>query len=226
MSIDMSAPIAVSRGWRTRWVDRAGSRLAGLPPASGDYTVTRGVRIPMRDEIELLADHYAPASAASGTVLVRSPYGRGGLFALPYARAYAERGYHVLLQSCRGTFGSGDAFRPMVAEIDDAQDTVAWLREQAWFNGRLATLGPSYLGFTQWALLMDPPPELAAAIVIVGPHDFSRAVYGTGAFTLTDFLGWTEMITRQEEIGVLRGSARLLTASRRLAPGCNGLAGA
>jgi len=45
-------------------------------------------------------------------------------------------------------------------EIADGQDTVGWLREQSWFDGRLATYGASYLGFVQWALAMDPPPEL------------------------------------------------------------------
>jgi uncharacterized protein len=90
----------------------------------------------------------------------------------------------VLLQSCRGTFGSGGAFEPMRHEVSDGQDTVAWLRNQSWFNGRLATFGASYLGFVQWALALDPPPELVAAVVYVGPHDFSRTAYRNGVFDL------------------------------------------
>ncbi|OLT22066.1 hydrolase [Pseudonocardia sp. CNS-139] len=193
-----------------------------MPPATG-YTVTRGLRIPMRDGVELLADHYAPAhTPAQGTILVRGPYGRGGAFALG-VRLYADRGYHVLLQSCRGTFGSGDRFQPMLREADDGQDTVAWLRQQEWFDGRLATLGPSYLGFTQWALLMDPPPELRTAVVSVGPHDFNRATHGPGAFSLGDFLGWAEMVANQEDPGVLRSVVRMATRDRRLRPGYDGL---
>ncbi len=69
----------------------------------------------------------------------------------------------MLLQSVRGTFGSGGEFEPMRHEIPDGQDTVAWLRQQRWFEGRLAMFGASYLGFVQWALAMDPPPELVAA---------------------------------------------------------------
>ena len=57
------------------------------------------------------------------------------------------------LQSVRGTFGSGGDFDPMVHEIADGADTVAWLRDQPWFTGTFATIGLSYLGFTQWALL-------------------------------------------------------------------------
>lgn len=62
----------------------------------------------------------------------------------------------MVLQSVRGTFGSGGVFEPMADEIADGADTVAWLREQPWFTGRFATIGMSYLGFTQWALLQDP----------------------------------------------------------------------
>jgi hypothetical protein len=111
----------------------------------------------------------------------------------------------------------------MVHEIDDGADTVAWLREQPWFGGTFATIGLSYLGFTQWALLMDPPPELVTALIMVGPHDFHRAVHGTGSFSLNDFLGWSEMVAHQEEGGFLRSTLRQVTASRRLAPALKGV---
>lgn len=185
---------------------------------AGHYTVTRGIGVPMRDGVVLRADLYAPRGESKGTVLVRCPYGRALPYSLLFADLYAARGYHVLLQSCRGTFGSDGSFEPMVHEIDDSADTVAWLRDQPWFAGRLATIGLSYLGFTQWALLMDPPPELVASVVLVGPHDFSRAAYGTGAFSLNDFLGWTDMVAHQEDVGLLRGLWGQLTATRRLSP--------
>jgi putative CocE/NonD family hydrolase len=210
-----------------RLADRALAALTGLPRSSGDYVVDRGVRVPMRDGVELVADHYAPAGAAArGTVLIRSPYGRAGLGAIVMGRIFADQGYHVLLQSCRGTFGSGSrdgsGFDPMQHEIDDGHDTVAWLRTQPWFDGRLATAGASYLGFVQWALLMDPPPELRTAIVVVGPHDMHRTAWGTGSFSLDDFFGWSEMIVHQEDPRRLRGLYRQVTAARRLAPGMNG----
>ena len=121
----------------------------------------------MRDGVELIADHYAPTtSTTNGTILLRGPYGRSAAGSLD-GRLFAARGYHVVFQSCRGTFGSGGTFEPMVREVDDGHDTVEWLRGQPWFDGRLATMGLSYLGFTQWALLMDPPPELRTAVIRV-----------------------------------------------------------
>nr|WP_198318606.1 CocE/NonD family hydrolase [Pseudofrankia inefficax] len=171
----------------------------------------------MRDGVELVADHYAPKGTPVGTLLVRGPYGRGFPSSALSGRIYAERGYHVLLQSCRGTFGSGGRFDPMVQEIDDGADTVGWLRTQPWFTGRFATVGQSYVGFTQWALLMDPPPELAAAVIDVAPHDFSLAAYGTGAFALHDFLTWSDVVAHQEETSLLSMLLHGRRAQKRMA---------
>ena len=131
-----------------------------------------------------------------------------------FAGLHAARGYHVVLQSVRGTFGSGGDLRAMVNEAADGADTVAWLRRQPWFTGRFATIGLSYLGFTQWALLMDPPPELAAAVITVGPHDFSASAWGTGSFTVNDFLGWSHMVAHQEDPGRICSGIRQLRAQK------------
>jgi putative CocE/NonD family hydrolase len=171
----------------------------------------------MRDGAQLRADHYAPLTERPlGTILVRCPYGRGFPFSFIYAQLYAARGYHVVLQSVRGTFGSGGTFVPMVHEADDAADTVVWLRRQPWFTGTFGTIGLSYLGFTQWALLSDPPPELAAAVISVGPHDFHGTSWGTGSFALSDFLGWSDMMAHQERSQFHRLTHQI-RAARRLA---------
>src|SRR5256886_8243425 len=91
------------------------------------------------------------------------------------------------------------------------------------FEGRLATYGPSYLGFVQWALAMDPPPELAAAVVHVSPHDFSRSAYRNGAFDLYNYVMWSDLVAHQESTGMLRAMARLVTAERRLGQVLRGL---
>ncbi|MBI3226201.1 MAG: CocE/NonD family hydrolase [Mycolicibacterium cosmeticum] len=171
----------------------------------------------MRDGVELLADHYAPLTATpAGTLLVRAPYGRRFPFTILFGSIYASRGYHVVFQSVRGTFGSGGDFVPMVNEVPDGADTAAWLREQPWFTGTFATIGLSYLGFTQWALLTDPPPELVAAVISVGPHDFAQSSWGTGSFSLNDFLGWSHMMSHQEDPNLARAIVRQAQAGRRV----------
>lgn len=203
---------------------RALSTLLKLPPQTTDYRVNRGLRTPMRDGVELIADHYDPHTPTpAGTLLVRGPYGRGWPFSALFAGVYASRGYHVVVQSVRGTFGSGGEFDPMVNEIADGADTAAWLRDQPWFTGSFATVGISYLGFTQWALLTDPPPEMKAAVITVGPHDLSGPRWGTGSFGLNDFLGWSDMVAHQEDPGRLRALVRHMRARRALAEATNSL---
>jgi putative CocE/NonD family hydrolase len=205
-AVPAAASAVIGRAWR-------------LPPRRNRVLLTRGLHVPMQDGVTLIADHYAPAvSQARPTLLIRSPYGRGFEYGLMMAQFYAERGYHVLLQSTRGTFGSGGEFFPVVHEAADGQDTVAWLRGQDWFDGRLGTLGPSYLGFVQWALAMEPPPELKAMVVHFAPHDMARLAYGRGPFQLMFLLMWSEMVAHQEHIGMVRGTARMVRAEHRLAP--------
>jgi uncharacterized protein len=95
-----------------RILSRVLARLFKLPPpGTHQVVVEKGLQVPMRDGVVLLADRYAPRRAGKQpTVLVRGPYGRrgGGLF----GRLIAERGYQVLIQSVRGTDGSGGTFDP------------------------------------------------------------------------------------------------------------------
>ena len=170
-----------------------------LPAPRTDYTTTYDVRVPMRDGVELLANLLEPKGKASGTVLVTSPYGINMVGQAMTGGFMARRGYRVLLVKCRGTFGSGGTFVPFAQEADDAADIVAWMRERPWFDGRFATQGYSYLGFVQWALLMDPPPEMKAAVIACCPYDFSAFARGTGAFHLSTLFEWSFVVTHQED---------------------------
>jgi putative CocE/NonD family hydrolase len=207
--------VLTSPGLAARSLDRFLTRLRKLPAARNEYVVERGLRTPTRDGFALVSDHYAPAvsDSDSATILIRSPYGRGLPTDALWARTFAARGYHVILQSCRGTADSTDTFQPMVREAADGQDTIVWLREQSWFNGALGTIGMSYQAYALWALLADPPPELRASVMIAGPHDFSEAIWEKNAFALETFLGWTvgnsvPFEERPNLIGQLLGSGR------------------
>jgi putative CocE/NonD family hydrolase len=175
------------------------------------------VRIPMRDGVELGADVYTPVGASKGVLLSWGPYGRSGLLAIiSSARMYAAQGYTVVFASTRGTADSGGTLDPMRDEARDGQDIVAWMRRQPWYPGRFATLGGSYLGYTQWALLSDPPEDLVTAIVAVGPHDFSRHAWGTGEFNF-DLLGWAEVV-RTATVSLPRILINQITTGKRLQP--------
>src|SRR5205085_2312127 len=102
-------------------LSRVAARLLKLPAADTyDLTVDRDLTIPMADGVRLLADRYYPrGNGKLPTVLVRSPYGRRSLWGLLFGRIVAERGFSVLVQSCRGTFGSGGVFDPFHHERED-----------------------------------------------------------------------------------------------------------
>ncbi|MCK2215323.1 CocE/NonD family hydrolase [Actinomadura sp. ATCC 31491] len=201
-----------------RLADLLWTKYARLPAATGDYSVTRDVRIPMRDGVELLADLLEPKGPASGTILVNSPYGYNVMGTAMTGGLFACRGYRVLLVRWRGTFGSGGTFEPHMREAGDAADIVAWMREQPWFDGRFAAHGFSSVGFAAWALLMDPPPELVTAVIACAPHDFRALAHPGGAFLLSTMLEWSFVTTRQEEpilprvLGVMSARGRVKKA--------------
>ncbi|HEX5295025.1 MAG TPA: CocE/NonD family hydrolase [Streptosporangiaceae bacterium] len=188
-------------------------RLSGrdLPGPVCDVGLERGIAVPAADGVPLITDHYVPlAGGPWPTLLVRSPYGRGFPWDTLLGAMFAGQGFHVVLQSCRGTGGSGGDFEPARADAADGQATVAWLRQQAWFTGELATIGMSYLGWVQWALAADPPPELRAMVVQVGIHDLHGFLYQGGAFKLADALTGTTAA-----LAAGRGFARFLAAALR-----------
>ncbi|MGC9668522.1 CocE/NonD family hydrolase [Planosporangium sp. 12N6] len=172
-------------------------RVLGLPaPRARRVRAHRRLRVPMRDGVELIADHFAPDLPAAPTVLIRTPYGRGFTLGV-LARTIAGQGFHVVTQSCRGTHDSGGVFEPMRHERDDGLDTVAWLRRQPWYSGELCTYGPSYVGFVQWALAAEAGPDLKAMATIVTAADFREPTYAGGSFSLDTVLTWAALLSAQ-----------------------------
>jgi putative CocE/NonD family hydrolase len=205
------------------------SRLAGwflrLPPAeSHRYRIVRDQPVTMPDGVTLLADHYIPQATGKDnrggdqrrapTILVRSPYGRRGFFAFLLALPFVTRGYQVFLQSCRGTAGSGGAFIYARHEQQDGLATIAWIKRQEWFTGELAMIGPSYLGFVQWAVAADVGDMLKALVPSITSSDFNHFRFQGGTLTLETILGWSTMMTQQATTGP-RLVSGLLTAPRR-----------
>ena len=186
-------------GWLT---DRLATWIFKLPAEQNGYT-TEPLKIPVEDGVELAADLFHPVDMRpKGTILAVGPYGRSSVMAIATVRLFASRGYQCLLVSVRGTFGSGGTFRPGYSNAADGQAIVAWMRAQHWYTGSFATIGNSYLGLTQWALLEDQPADMVAAVVNVGPHDMADLVWGTGAFNF-DLVVWANMVEDQEKVNPL-----------------------
>jgi putative CocE/NonD family hydrolase len=186
----------------------------GLPAPRSGARVERRLSIRTRDGVILRADHYAPDVPDAPALLVRTPYGRGGPTGL-LARAVAEQGFHVVVQSCRGTFDSGGDFEPLRHERADGLDTIDWLRHQPWFRGAFGMYGPSYVGFVQWAVAADAGPDLKALATAVTASTFRDSTYAGGGFSLDSVLTWSNILAAQKRplsaavVEFLRGSPKL-----------------
>jgi putative CocE/NonD family hydrolase len=168
------------------------ARAEDLPPRLNRVKKTRGLGLVMDDGVVLKTDHYAPrADGPHPTILMRLPYGRSGFGAI--ARAYAERGFHVIVQACRGTERSGGEFDPFANERADGLATLRWIEQQDWFDGRLGLTGPSYLGYAQWAI-SDALPKISAMATKVTTSNFRPVVFPSGAFHLSLWLSWVQII--------------------------------
>ncbi|MCS4255890.1 putative CocE/NonD family hydrolase [Rhodococcus erythropolis] len=160
----------------------------------------RDMRIPMPDGIELLADRLRPPGETPlPVVLIRSPYGRRGVYMSLYGPVFARHGMQVVTVSSRGTFGSGGTFRPFDNEKEDGLAVIEWLREQTWCDGRIATAGVSYLGFTQWAVAPYLDKPLEAMCVGLGASEYVSSIYPGGGFALDNSLQWSVLIGVQEQ---------------------------
>ncbi|OLE35442.1 MAG: X-Pro dipeptidyl-peptidase [Ktedonobacter sp. 13_1_20CM_3_54_15] len=132
-----------------------------------NIVIEKNVMVAMRDGVHLAADVYRPVEEGQHPVLLmRLPYnkdlpGRLAAFVSTAFRA-AQQGYVVVLQDCRGRFASEGEFYPQFDEANDGVDTIHWIVEQPWANGKVGMIGGSYLGFTQWLLAKEHPEALRA----------------------------------------------------------------
>ncbi len=178
------------------------ARAWGLRPAEHAITIERELAARMPDGATLYADRYHPRAAGPfPTILIRTPYGRPsetrilGPLASLGAPLFAERGYNVVIQSVRGRFRSEGLFEPLVNEAADGKATLAWVAAQPWFEGNLGMWGPSYLGYTQWAVAAEAPPFLKALVPVITASRFSRPFNPDGAFALESTLRWAHILS-------------------------------
>ncbi len=216
-------PYRARQNGRMSLASRFAGRVLSLPPAvTHRVALDRDLSVRAPDGTILRTDHYAPDLDTASTILIRTPYGRRGAIGLFTARILAERGFHVILQSCRGTFGSGGTFEPLVHERDDGLAAIAWIELQPWFDGNLFTYGPSYVGFTQWAVA-DAGPVLKGAMTAVTASSFRDPTYAGGSFSLDTILNWATLVGNQggslvSFLRKQRRSAPLLTKAWRHNP--------
>ena len=198
------------------------TRPLGSAPVS-EVLVERDIPVPMADSTVLLTEHWVPTTPRPGApvLLTRTPYGREGCAA--GALAFAERGHHVVVQSCRGHFGSEGSFNPFFDEAADGLDCVAWIEAQPWFTGRIHTYGGSYVGLTQWALTPSLPPSVEAMVIAVSARSFLHSVlHHRGGFGMETAVTWHVVLGSMED-SAMRQLRRQLAARGAVRRGSDAL---
>jgi putative CocE/NonD family hydrolase len=193
-------------------------RMRLIVPQTLDVICERDLRVPMDDGAVLLADRWLARddrSQPQPTVLVRSPYGRDRAVGLLFGRLLAERGLQVVVQSVRGTFGSGGTFAPF-DERADGLATLRWIRSQPWHSDRIGMIGPSYLGLVQWAVAAEAGDDLVALAIEVSASQFYGQIYAGGSLALENAGSWLVLVSTQEGRFALIAINRALRQLRAL----------
>jgi uncharacterized protein len=156
-----------------------------------ELSVERDVVVRTADGVDLATDVYHPVGDGPfPTLMQRTCYGKELVGEWLGGRWFAERGYRVVFQDCRGSGGStGEP--DFFAEAGDGRATGDWVVEQPWFDGHFATFGSSYMGFTQWAFASTGPPYLGAMAVGLVSADRRTTWYPGGSFALDIALPWS-----------------------------------
>jgi predicted acyl esterase len=151
---------------------------------AGCTTITpKTYMIPMRDGVKLATDVYIPQknTQSHGAILIRTPYNKNGLILT--GSNWASNGWPTIIQDMRGRYASEGNDTVFRSDHTDGPDTLAWIADQNWSNGEIATFGGSALGITQYFMAGANPPNLACQYIQVAtPNLYKHAMYPGGEF--------------------------------------------
>jgi len=211
-------------------------RATDWTPEALDLSVT------MRDGKQLSGDLYLPAKKGRyPCVLIQTPYdkkrlrkalqgqlenakgtstaGRGAILDLLVLKDREH--YAYLVTDWRGFFASKKAARGVrrVGAIrgKDGYDTVEWIAQQPWSDGKVGTWGGSALGKIQFLTALEQPPHLVCAVPMIASMGISYDQYYEGGVPLDahlnilDYLGFglrKRVLGNPEPDGILWRLAR------------------
>ncbi len=159
------------------------------------------VQVAMPDGVTLATDVWRPllAQGKLPVLLRRTPYGRA--LDAQLAQVLAAQGVVLVSQDVRGRGDSQGTFEPFFDDQVDGRATMAWIAEQPWSNGRIATYGNSAEGIVQFMAMGDAPEALRCAHLGMPTHDVYEGIFPGGAWRtelgtqwLTD-LGASDVVT-------------------------------
>jgi hypothetical protein len=163
--------------------------LLSMPCQGHSAQLKETIMVPMRDGVRLSTDIYRPSGSNTyPVILYRTPYNKAsdglddGIIQL-----LNIQGFIYIAQDCRGRFASEGVdsvfFTDGWGKRQDGYDTIDWITQQEWSNGKVGMFGGSASGITSYRAAGAAHPALVAVAVAVAPFDFYREVaYPGGEF--------------------------------------------
>jgi uncharacterized protein len=176
----------------------------------GQVRLLKDVKTLMRDGVELSSDIYLPEKESKyPVILVRTPYLKTeqALDHPGHGKFFAENGYVWIVQDVRGRGESDGEFNFWFSEGEDGYDMIEWIAKQEWCNGKVGTMGVSYLGEAQWQAAKKQPPHLVCmASTAPGGAYFNDLPYMGGAFLTMWALHWLNFVTATNESPMIKNA--------------------
>lgn len=155
------------------------------------------VKVPMSDGVRLAADVYLPTCAGKGpwpVVLERTPYNRKNSALILYQ--FVKEGYVVMVQNLRGTRDSEGAWEVFGHDgwggpgRQDGLDTIEWIKQQPWCNGKIGLAGFSASGIAAQLLLAAEPEGVACAFIGAASDNFYESIFPNGCYRVNTIEEW------------------------------------
>ncbi len=134
--------------------------------------VDQKIMMPMRDGIRLATDIYRPKTDKKVPIIFsRTPYnfnswgdGKQRTRTAQRALEAVKRGYAYVVQNERGRYFSEGDWDILGVPLTDGYDAFTWMKNQAWSNGKIGTLGCSSTAEWQMAVAALDHPSHAAMV--------------------------------------------------------------
>lgn len=146
----------------------------------------------LRDGVHLAVDVYIPKSKKKEkfpTLLYQTRYWRGIELIFPFSLIkkmvpstknfdvleFVKYGYALVCVDVRGTGASEGKKTSALSgleEMHDAKDIIEWILQQEWCNGKIGTLGISYIGMAAQMTLFNFHPAIKAAAPMYAGFDY------------------------------------------------------
>ena len=154
------------------------------------YLEVTTLMVPMRDSVRLATDVHLPAgdSGPWPTILIRTPYSRQSITDEGIVTTLTENlKYAIVIQNTRGRFESEGAdsifFSDGWGRVRDGYDTVEWIAQQSWSNGKIGMWGASAYGITAYMAAGAAPPHLTCCLVMVAASNlYEDALFYSGVY--------------------------------------------